>query len=878
MAPGGGAESPFFRSKFKIPDDPRHFVPRPRLLALLDDLAECPVTAIVAPAGAGKTALAAHWLRHSHRPCAWLALDDADRDPAQFWRSVMAVVNPLLAGLPAALDETPGTVQALTVGDRTSSNGSDSDAAGTSVTLVIDDLDRLDEGGGANRALESLVLDRPRALRLLLLSRHRLPLAVDRLRAGGELADIHFESLRFSAEEATRLLTSLCPHIQAEDLAFAVDQAQGWTAALKLTALSIRSGLSATAPSRSTQATGPDQLVDEYLWQEVLRGERPELIRMLLATAVVGRLNYGLTEALTGRPDAGDLLEEAEDRGLFVTRLDNGGWFQVHSLVRDMLIAKYERRWPMGLREQHARAAGWFESMDDHLAALEHWLRAERPADALRVLAAGALSLVDSGRGEVVLRALDEIPPEVVRSGPDPLVRYAWCALMVGRARFSDALAAAERVLGESDAPAGTRLELLRAADASLSGDWEQCELQARHALGCLEEQADADPIVRFGWTLMALGEALRERWHDEADLVGQARVALSHGANQQVAFEGARVLGLAVAGQPLDAMRAAARLEHVGEDGQLSWLRNELALADAIVAAEVGERERARFTFMDLASRPSYPIPSLQLVAKLGLVQLYIAAARFEEAQAEFRGAEALAQDFQPRPAGMSLRATTAPDSWLMSALSRVGASLSLATDDLDAAAKWSQRVADPFWGPICQTRLRLAGGERVEPADALRAIPRCVRHEVTQKLVLARITATQDQRSATASVEAAVETAACHGLLQTVASDGTELVQLIELAAWCVPDAWMKRLRHVLLPTWQAHATGPLEPLTQREREVLRLLPSRLTLREISTELYVSSNTLKFHLRAIYRKLGADSRSAAVQSARQMRLLPGG
>src|SRR4051794_40896870 len=93
-----GSESPFFRSKFRIPDDPRHFVPRPRLLALLDDLAEYPIIAIVAPAGAGKTAVAADWLRHADRSCAWLALDDADREPVQFWRSVVAVLDPLVAG------------------------------------------------------------------------------------------------------------------------------------------------------------------------------------------------------------------------------------------------------------------------------------------------------------------------------------------------------------------------------------------------------------------------------------------------------------------------------------------------------------------------------------------------------------------------------------------------------------------------------------------------------------------------------------------------------------------------------------------------------------------------------------------------------------
>jgi LuxR family maltose regulon positive regulatory protein len=875
VVPRGRLDSPFFQSKFRIPNDPRHFVPRPRLLSLLDDLSDYPVTAIVAPAGAGKTALAADWLRHDHRPSAWLSIDAADSDPAQFWRSVSAVLQPLAAGHPVAVDEGPHIASQSMMPD----TGVSADAAGTTMTLVIDDLDRLDEDERACAALQSLVLDRPPAVRLLLLSRRRLPLPVERLRAAGELADIHFDALRFSPDEASDLLTSLCPDIPVADLPAVVDRAGGWTAALKLTALSIRSGHSASAFSRSPQAVGPDALIDEYLWQEVLRGERPELIRMLLATAVVGRVNYGLAEVLTGRPDAGDLLEEAEDRGLFVTSLDDGGWFQVHALIRDMLLAKYERRWPMGLREQHARAARWFESKDDHLTALDHWRRAERPADVLRALADAALSLVDSGQEEMIARVIDDLPPEVAGSGHDALVRYAWCALLVDQMRFRDALAEAERVVGDHDVPAEPRLTLLRAAAASLSGDWDECERLAGPALAHLRERGVADPVSPFGWTLMALAVALGERWNDEAELVGAVRIAVTHDADQRLAFESTRVLGLALAGRPLDARRAAVRLGPVAEDGRLPRLRIQLALADAIVAAEMGDRERARCTLVDLSGSSTYPIPSLQVVAKLELAQVYVATGHIENALSEFDGAETLTRALL-RPTGADPDPTaSAPASWLRSSLARVGVALSLATDNVDAAAEWTQRVADPFWGPMCEAKVCLVRGDHQGAAEALTsAEPRSVRHEVVHHLVCARATAGHDQQRATASVAAALHTAAEHGLLQTVASEGTEVLELVELSAWRVPDAWMERLRHFLVPTWEPRADALVEPLTQRERDVLRLLPSRLTLREIASQLYVSQNTLKFHVRAIYRKLGVDSRAAAVHTARQLRLLPGG
>jgi LuxR family maltose regulon positive regulatory protein len=187
---------------------------------------------------------------------------------------------------------------------------------------------------------------------------------------------------------------------------------------------------------------------------------------------------------------------------------------------------------------------------------------------------------------------------------------------------------------------------------------------------------------------------------------------------------------------------------------------------------------------------------------------------------------------------------------------------------------------VIDPFWRPLCEAKVHLAVGRLEDAVEVLApAEPRCPRHEVVRELVSARAVAHQDRNAAAAAVRRAMETATGLGMLQSVASEGVGVLELVELAAWCVPDGWMDRLRHALLPTWAGRdVKGLIDDLTDRERDVLRLLPSRLTLREISSELYVSQNTLKFHLRAIYRKLGVESRAGAVHSARQMRLLPRG
>jgi LuxR family transcriptional regulator, maltose regulon positive regulatory protein len=205
---------------------------------------------------------------------------------------------------------------------------------------------------------------------------------------------------------------------------------------------------------------------------------------------------------------------------------------------------------------------------------------------------------------------------------------------------------------------------------------------------------------------------------------------------------------------------------------------------------------------------------------------------------------------------------------------LTRGGTLLAVVEGDLDAARRWAEQVDDPFWSGVSEARVHLAGGDHPAATTALAAaVPRCVRHEVILALLRARAVADRDEGMKYASV--AVEMASADGLLQTVASEAEEVIDLVEQAAWRAPEEWLDRLRRASAETRTLDAPGGpelIEPLTARERDVLRFLPSRLTVREIADELYVSVNTLKFHLRVIYRKLGVNSRAEAAEMARTM------
>lgn len=838
-------DAALLRARSHGPDLPRHFVRRERLLRLLDDLTDYPITAVVAPAGSGKTVLAADWLAHCRHPCAWLTLDDADRDVTELARSLATSLAGLEQGVIA---ETPAT-------------------------LVIDDVHRVDDEAAA-RVLTTFVEQRPPWLHLLLLSRRRPGVPVDRLRASGELVDLDFGALRFSQEESAALLTSLCPNLPPDDLRAGVRRADGWAAAVQLTALAIRSRRSA-AQTLSFAPSDPraERLVNQYLWEEVLRPEPPELVGLLLSTAVVERFNCGLAEALTERSDVGDLLEDAVAAGLFLTPLE-GGWFEVHSLVRDLLLTRLQRRWPDGVRKQHARAAQWFENVGDRSAALDHWLCAERYADALRVLSELALPWLESGRSAEILDTIDLVPADAVNADPISAIRYAWCRLIAEPGRHLDAVSAAEALAVDAPEPSRSRLETLRAVSWWYRADRHRAAEIARNALA--ETGAgESDPVDRFGWRLFSSSIALDERWDDGAPEVLGARAACLSDDASRWAFEGSRAVGLALAGRPLesqrvvdDAMRLAAAEPHPTV---------HLLLARAIAARELDHREAAGTVLADLVGTPTYPDPLLQLVAHLELVRLRMGAGDLDAAARELESTEALHAQLAraARGAGSGTVTTNVSPCDLVAS---VGVDLALASDDPATALRWATDVSEPFWGPVCEAKIHLACGRHDEAAQAVRrALPRSPRHEVISGLLLGRALQARDRTAAAEVVVDTLDLAARHAMLRTVASEGAPLMELIELAAWCVPGAWMDQLRHAMVPVWTGQdAQRPIDDLTDREREVLRLLPSRLTLSEVASELYVSQNTVKFHVRAIYRKLGVMSRAEAVDAARRRRLLP--
>lgn len=854
----GQARTSIRSAKLRVPALSPHYVRRARLLRLLDAAELAPLTVVCAPAGSGKTTLAAGWAAESSLPTAWVSLDATDKDVRQFWLTLATAIQALArsAGLAATRSLRAGAPVTAAVEQLIDDLDAEDRAA---AVLLVDDLQLADQDESVAATVSLFAQHLPAWLHLVLLSRHEPALPRDRLRVRGQLEEIHFAELRFSVDEAKELMQRLDALMDADRAEQVAARAEGWATALHLAALVARSE---QARRGIDTVRGADHaLVEDYVLREALAAEGEQMVAALTDVSVVARVNPELARALTDRADAGELLARAQARGLFVTRINPEGWYEVHSLVRAALLANLESESPGRVAEQHARAARWFEQEGEVPLALEHWLNAGQPREALRLLFATEGDLYDSGQEATITRTIAAIPPSIAGSDLEAMTEYAYCHLLLDRRRFVELAEEANWVAQSvpTDGVARGRLKLVRSMAAVMTGAWAEGAALARQSMLDLGDESARDVLGRFGWNMVARGVALSERWVDSDPEVIEALAGLGGDPRRRLAFEGIRAVGEALAGWPINALRVAAGARQAASVANMTILRYEVATAEAIARREIGDRQRALEELRALADAPAETMLYCRMLALVELTRAHLDEGDLEGARVSFMSLEAVAEGEFTGPEGRD---------WL----TRIAARLACASNDVDRAWALSDQIADPFWRAANLARAHLAVGNRGEAGtEAAAAVPRCTRHEVVRELLLAR--ATTDRDEATQWAATAVAKAAAAGMLQTVAAEAADIPEVVERAAWQAPQSWLDRYRRLAgFGSTRPDGGSLIDPLTSRERDVLRFLAGRLTVREIADELDISVNTLKFHLKVIYRKLGVSTRSEAVEKAREL------
>jgi LuxR family maltose regulon positive regulatory protein len=882
-------------------------IDRGDLLAALDRAAARKVTIISAPAGSGKTSLLRSWAGRPgqrHR-FAVVQVQRDQRDAQQFWLALLSAVRDA-CGTASGAEPTAPTPEfnGQAVVDRVLAELGDYRGP---VVLVIDDLHEL-RSPEALAQLGRLLTSLPPHAHAVLATRRDQRLQLDRLRLAGELAEIRGAELRFTEREARDLLGASGIALSEAAAALLHQRTEGWAAGLRLAAISLAGH---PDPERFVaEFSGSDRTVAEYLVAEMLERQSGDVQELLLATAPLDRVNGELADLLAGRPGSERILLDLEDANAFVVSLDPGRtWFRYHHLFADLLRLELRRRRPEQVPGLHRRAAQWFARHGQVTDAIRHTQAAGDWHDAARLLADHAFGLTLDGQAQSMQALLRAFPPGADHSEL-ALVRAGSC-LVAGRldetaahlavAQAHAQTAPPERRPGLHVAVASLKLSLA-ARRGDLADVVEQVRFLSSPAAGHSAADTELDTELR-AVALMNLGTV--EAWSlglaDAERHLREGAVLARQIGRPFLEVSCLAQLGFAAKIHPFPVTKARCR-EAITAAERHGWGAEPLitpalvTLAGAMIwTGDLDEGER----WLQRATRALQADagPGIRVLIHIVGGMLQAGRGRLHAALKEFSAAEGL----RSKLVGSHALASQVTG-WMLAIQARLGrpgeARAFLATLD-------DERVRS---GEIGNARATIALAEG-DPAAALRALrdvldstaPVIGYLTVIEAQLLAGLAHRElgDQRAAHQAAERALALAEPdRPVLPFLMTDSRKLLEALPRRQTAhaalltdILDVMQDVMPHVrhnaghdagqdagqvesLAPGGQ-HPSPPAEELSPGELRVLRYLPTNLSRPEIATELSVSPNTVSTQIRSIYAKLGVRGRSAAVQQARELRLL---
>ncbi|QBR91478.1 LuxR C-terminal-related transcriptional regulator [Nocardioides euryhalodurans] len=832
-----------------IPDRPRQFLSRPRLLDLLDRDDRCRLLLVSAPAGSGKTALVVDWV--SDRPTErieWITFDGDD----PFWPGFVGCLERLGVPVPPTTAlPTDAVGLDLRVRRRIASALA---SEPSDVTVVLDGYEVASAGVGAD--LDYLLRHAGRRLRIVLVTRADPVMPLYRYRLEEAVTEVRMSDLALCDREAGDLLSMMGVALAPESVTRLNARIRGWVTGLRFAGQMLADR--DDPDSAVEQVAGDRGSIAEYLMGEVLASHPPEVRELLMATSIPDTILPGLAEALGGR-SAARTLALLVHVNVFIEQVPgHADHYRYHPFFRELLRAELAYGQPETMRTLQRRAAEWFAGHGQlvpsvrHFASLGAW--SEVTHQVVANLAVGQL-ILDQGSG-ALSRTLKDLPPEL--EDPAATVVRATLALVDGDTElFSEQLARVQEQLDATtpdDAAAiALAVAVLLAIRARSSGDAAEAQVLAEAAGAALRGQEtrrrmEAHPeLVALVLTARGIA-AIRQGHLDEAEETFRAGSEAATEANADslvVECLGNLAVLACVAGDVARAEGLASRALRVADEAGIP-------VGDRSTAAQVAlawvDMER-----YELRSAAEHVRSAEQSVLILGdpvpRTLLALVKGRLQMAHGDRAGGLAQVDE--------AAVAIVEPDSWLVGRLRVETGHLEVAgTEQEEPASEDLVRHSSPAvraCGMLvdCARQLRL--GATSQARETLRtalqlAAPARLRRPFHEAPAQVRQLLVQDRLLA------------------------TEHAWLFEVTGTGMPRPRPRKVAAVVATP----RTTPVEKLTEKELEVLGHLADMLTTEEIAAVMYISVNTVRTHVRNILRKLGVSRRNAAVRAAREFELLP--
>src|SRR5918998_304622 len=886
------------KAKLYVPRGRADAVSRPRLYEQLDEGARHELTVVSAPAGFGKTTLLADWSRRSELPVAWVSLDERDDEPVRFFLYLIAAIETIHEGFGKSTRaflsslKSKGELEPVLTALSNEILESPRD-----FVLVLDDYHSI-RSEVIHDALAFLLEHLPPPMHLIVSGRERPPLPLSRLRARGRLTELRVPDLRFTLEEATDFLgRTMGLNLSGERVVALERETEGWVAGLQLAAHALR----ADEDDAVEALAGSARHVFDYLADEVLSRQPEDVREFLVKTSIVETLNGPLCEALADAADGREMLERLERANLFLVPLDEGGrYYRYHHLFAAFLRERLQRVYPDAILELHRRAQHWYQEDGCLAGAVEHALAADdfdRAADLIEEeTSIVRRTYVDAS---LLLRWLGALPDRLVRNRLELCLLHAWALVHSGQ------LENAERRLRDTEEglglDAGASTAGLSNKERTMLG--EICIIRARMA--AMRENAPLTTEFCHRALDLLPEDQLRRRGDVALDL-GHANCSVGDINAASEAFARAATTGrdaddLRTA---LFALRYQASLEisrgrlHVAEDLLLEGQRLAESRPEGVPSVagmihtgmgellyERGELDEAR-RFLETGIEHGRRSGEAKI-----LLYGYVNLARVLMARGDAEGAPSLI-----REAGKLTPRWPLIWAWR--------ARFHLAQGDVRSAARWAREYGSTqdylsyprHFERITMARVLLGEGRTDEALDSLQRLVEDARsegrtaHEIGLLVLLALVfERLGDAGQALDHLVRALALAEPEGFVRLFVDEGPPMAALF--------SALLRRRNDVsrngesvkyageLLGHFAVEASGGegaqatalpgIEPLSERELEVLRLMAAGRSNPQIARELYLAVGTVKSHVHRIYGKLLVRNRTEAVARSRELGLL---
>ena len=880
---------PLLSSKFFPPPLPARWVKRVDLLARIQSGLDSlhPLTLVSAPAGYGKSAIVSEWCQRSRQTVTWLTLDESDNEPLRFFVYFIAALQKVHASIGVEVvtllesNQLPPseTLVALLTNDLLQLK--------TPPVCVLDDFHSIQDVFILD-VLQEIITRSHHPLHLILVSREDPAMPLGRLRAHAQLTEIRASDLRFTKNEMSRFFRDVV-QIQLSESALSLldERTEGWVAGLQMVGISMQGREKPEAVI--TSLNGSHRHILSYLTEEVLKQQIPSMQEFLLQTSILTKFTAELCNAVTGQGNSDTLLNQLFTSNLFLIPLDdNGCWYRFHHLFADLLVNILKRTQPERVSELHARASKWFESEHMPIEAIDHALAAQDFACAASLLEDHTWELLNQGYVRRIEAWMHSLPPEWRAQSPLTNLGIAWMYLLRGNfVKIMPYLQQVESALERTASNDDLRAECL-ALKANLMQSQGRIEEAIEYAQQALMIVSAANVRV-LGLVYLGLGAGYRQavQFDLAVDALQQAsRASRESGDSVTGALAATHLILMCLQHGRLHfaeevSSQMIERMEH--SEGAVAPIIGAVYGALGLVYYERNQIEMARNHYLRGIQLGTFLGHHASLVyTQLNLARLLLAEGDTEGAAKNLWEAQELIQAGAP--------------GWLRPGLLARQVQYFLVIDNLPQAEAVLRQsgvtaggqvthAADEIQLAYVRMMLRRAGEtdlqEGIQLAARILALAESGQRNNTsmQALVLGALIYERlgDARSACVWLERALTLAEPERYFRLFVDEGPAVVPILQrlakteyiqtlLAAFPAREKSNLKSRPV---------DGLIEPLSERELEVLRLLAHGLKYTEIAERLVISVNTVRFHIKSMYAKLSVDKQAKAVERGRELGLI---